>query len=162
MALNIEVIFASLPADRFAGCYQIPQWALPPLRTLSVMANRTFHTVLTHFSFVHMPTFRLIDTAACLAFAICTVGGIRSGKQKYDYPEILRRAAKPSDKRSRLDGPLPPGQSWESMYKQNYEDQEENEEFRKVEGWENGLIVKNDKSNMLVKVDLSLYPQVQS
>jgi len=124
------------------------------------MANRTFHTVLNHFSFVHIPTFRLIDTAACLAFAICTVGGIRSGKQQYDYLHLLGRpAGKTGDTGgTRMDGPVVPGQTWEAMYQANYqgkgEREDEDEDVKKVERWENGPIVRNEKSNMLVKASL--------
>ncbi len=119
------------------------------------MANRTFDTVLKHFSFVHIPTFRLIDTAACLAFAISTVGGIRSGKQRYDYASLLQRPPVKGDYDPQgMDGPVPPGQTWESIYKANYLDGvgDEDEDARKVEGWENGPIVRNEKTNMLVKV----------
>lgn len=117
------------------------------------MASRTFHTVLNHFSFVHTPTFRLIDTAACLAFAICTVGGIRSGKQKDNhlhyatYPPALKATGDGSG----LDGPVLPCQTWESLYKANFQGHGDEDEA-KVAGWENGPIVRNEKTNMLVKV----------
>ncbi|ORY31969.1 hypothetical protein BCR39DRAFT_524873 [Naematelia encephala] len=140
-----------LPGDRFHGCYQIPHWALPPLKTLSLMASRTFHTVLNHFSFVHSPTFRLVDTAACLAFAICTVGGIKSGKHKYAYHNLLQRPLKPGSETQEWDGPVPPGGSWESMYKENYEAEFGDADAERVVEWENGPIVRNEKSNMLVK-----------
>ena len=152
-----------LPSDRFTGCYQIPHWALPPLRTLSLMANKTFNTVLNHFPFVHMPTFRLIDTAACLAFAICTVGGIRSGKQQHD--ELLGKGANgirhyadaPSGTQlfeRLMDGPVSPDQSWESMYKANYEiiEDEEAEDIKHVGRWDTAPVVRNEKTNMLIKV----------
>jgi len=147
---------SSLPADRFGGCYQVPHWALPPLKTMSLMANRTFDTILNHFSFLHGPTFKLIDTAACLAFAICTVGGVRSGKHKYDY--LLDRVDAISNGNSAggdlpLDGPVPPGNTWESMYRSNFiRGGPDDEAVAHVAKWENGHIVRVEKTNMLVKV----------
>lgn len=138
-----------IPADRFEGCYSIPHWSLPPLKTLSLMANRTFDTVLKHFSFVHMPTFKLVDTAACLAFAICTIGGIKNGS-KGDAASAHHRMLL----QHLLDGPVPPGQSWESMYKANYLDRDggtNDADMAKVEQWDNALVVRSEKSNMLVK-----------
>jgi len=148
----------SVPAARFAGCYQIPHWALPPLRTLSLMAERTFDTVLNHFSFVHTPTFKLTDTAACLAFAICTVGGIRTS---FLYGE--KQQGRGSQSRSpllaqiALDGPVPPGNSWESMCLSMFNrGGPDDEDVKNVEGWTNGHIVRNEKTNMLVKVNLGV------
>lgn len=137
-----------IPADRFAGCYQIPHWALPPLKTLSLMANRTCETVLQHFSFVHMPTFRLIDTAACLAFAICTVGGIRTTSPAQRTPLAQRILMQHF-----LDGPAPPGSTWEDIYNNNYGDESGKLDpiTAQVGMWKNGVIVRNEKSNMLVK-----------
>ena len=144
----------SLPAERFAGCYQIPHWGLPPLRTLSVMANRTFDTVLKHFSMVHTPTFRLIDTAACLAFAICTVGGIKSSAQSWH--KLMKTNIKligPDVDPDSIDGPLPPGQGWQSIFEKNFGDVESGDpDSKKVGEWESAHIVRNEKSNMLVKV----------
>ncbi|WVQ81012.1 hypothetical protein IAT38_003119 [Cryptococcus sp. DSM 104549] len=149
-----------LPADRFAGCYQIPHWALPPLRTLSVMACRTFHTVLNHFSFVHRPTFKLIDTAACLAFAICTVGGIRTGSSTHSDGLLWTNPTggpNPNGKaphQKALDGPVVPDQSWESLYEENWyncQDVDKRQEAWNVVGWHSGPIVRNEKTNMLVK-----------
>lgn len=134
-----------IPEDRFVGCYSIPHWALPPLQTLSLMANRTYDTVLKHFAFIHMPTFRLVDTAACLAFAICTVGGIKNGGEKDHHRMLMQHL---------LDGPVPPGQSWESIYKQNYIDRSggvHDSDMRNVQNWDNAPVVRNEKSNMLVK-----------
>lgn len=127
----------SLPADRFAGCYQIPHWALPPLRSLSVMAARTYYSVLNHFSFVHDPTFQLIDTAACLAFAICTVGGIRIGGKKGN----------------KSNGQLSAGGAWEGVFTDFTipKDPEEQEHQRRVAEWDGGQIVRHEKTNMLVK-----------
>jgi hypothetical protein len=142
--------FFSVDSNRFSGCYSIPHWRMPPIRVLSIMACRTFHTVLNHFSFVHMPTFRLVDTAACLAFAICTVGGIRTGRQKWDY--MLGRGRQDDTKQDDIDGPVPPGRTWESMYAANYSLREKDEDAKKVENWESGPIVRNEKTNMLVKV----------
>lgn len=135
-----------LPADRFAGCYQIPHWGLPPLRTLSLMAARTYYTVLNHCSFVHEPTFQLIDTAACLAFAICTVGGIRPSGRNL----ALAAANKPSTQDRLLDS------AWEGVFNDygNFGvgvDPEEEEDRRRVEEWEGGQIVRHEKTNMLVK-----------
>lgn len=137
-----------IPADRFAGCYQIPHWALPPLKTLSLMANRTCDTVLQHFSFVHMPTFRLTDTAACLAFAICTVGGIQSTAPPKDTPLSQRLLMQHF-----LDGPAAPGSTWEGMYRTNYGETSGFQDPVKAQVgmWKNGVIVRNEKSNMLVK-----------
>jgi hypothetical protein len=137
-----------IPADRFSGCYQIPHWALPPLKTLSLMASRTCDTVLQHFSFVHMPTFRLIDTAACLAFAICTVGGIRSTADQRSPTSQKRLLME-----QYLDGPVPPGSTWEDIYRDNYVDNPSAHDpvTAQVGLWKNGVIVRNEKSNMLVK-----------
>lgn len=135
-----------IPDDRFVGCYSIPHWALPPLQTLSLMANRTFDTVLKHFAFIHMPTFKLVDTAACLAFAICTVGGIKNGGDEPGSNRLLMQHL--------LDGPVPPGQSWESIYKHNYLERSggiHDDDMRNVEHWDNAPTVRNEKSNMLVK-----------
>lgn len=147
----------SLPVDRFAGCYQIPHWALPPVKTLSLMANRTFDTVLNHFSFIHTPTFRLVDTAACLAFAICTIGGVRSNKQIYNQlqngPEFKIINKNVPTAHMSPDGPVPPGETWDSMYQRNYHrGGADDEAVRQVEEWENGHIVRVEKTNMLVKV----------
>lgn len=136
-----------LPADRFTGCYQIPHWALPPLRTLSVMAARTYYSVLNHFPFVHDPTFQLIDTAACLAFAICTVGGIRLSKNK-QTGKIT--ADSPSTSAA---SPLSAGGVWEGVgtdFKVSV-NPEEAEDQRRVQEWEAGQIVRHEKTNMLVK-----------
>jgi hypothetical protein len=113
------------------------------------MASRTFHTVLNHFSFIHMPTFKLTDTAACLAFAICTVGGIRTGRQKWD--NILGRGIQVK-KGDDIDGPVPPGGTWESIYAANYQNGETDEDIKKVEAWEGAPIVRIEKTHMLVKV----------
>lgn len=122
------------------------------------MAARTVDTVLNHFSFVHTPTFKLMDTSACLAFAICTVGGIRAGRQKWDHH--LNRIEDNSDlgrgESKKIDGPVVAGETWESMYRRNYLDKDaytpEGQDAKKVESWENGGIVRNEKTNMLVKV----------
>jgi hypothetical protein len=137
-----------IPADRFSGCYQIPHWALPPLKTLSLMANRTCDTVLQHFSFVHMPTFRLVDTAACLAFAICTVGGIRTTSDRKSPTSETRLLMNQF-----LDGPAPPGSTWEDIYRDNYDTNTDQHDpvMAQVGQWKNGVIVRNEKSNMLVK-----------
>ncbi|KAK8845332.1 hypothetical protein IAR55_006045 [Kwoniella newhampshirensis] len=145
-----------LPAERFAGVYQIPHWALPPLRTLSTMACRTFHTVLNHFSFVHMPTFKLIDTAACLAFAICTVGGIKTNKNITSSDDIVwtSHTEYGHPQADTLDGPVVPDQSWESLYHQNWESDPtctRVEDSKRVLGWHSGTIVRSEKTNMLVK-----------
>ncbi|WVQ76431.1 hypothetical protein IAR50_006098 [Cryptococcus sp. DSM 104548] len=144
-----------LPAERFAGCYQIPHWALPPLKTLSVMACRTFHTVLNHFSFVHLPTFKLVDTAACLAFAICTVGGIKTGNgtfsDRFLWPAPVGNGRPTSFS---LDGPVVPDQSWESLYETNWHRCAEPiraTEVKNVANWQSGPIVRSEKTNMLVK-----------
>ncbi|ODN97010.1 hypothetical protein I350_07988 [Cryptococcus amylolentus CBS 6273] len=146
-----------LPAERFAGCYQIPHWALPPLKTLSVMACRTFHTVLNHFSFVHLPTFKLVDTAACLAFAICTVGGIKTGNasisDRFLWPAPEGNGRPSSAGAAALDGPVVPDQSWESLYEDNWYRCAEPRaaEVRNVANWANGPVVRSEKTNMLVK-----------
>ena len=121
------------------------------------MARRTFDTILNHFSFVHAPTFRIVDTAACLAFAICTVGGIRPSKPKWEWEyEQLMQGPPPVNKSDpkRMDGAVQPERSWESMYKANYENpgDNEDEEIQNANKWANGTIVRNDKQNMLVKV----------
>lgn len=137
-----------LPADRFTGCYQIPHWALPPLRTLSVMAARTYYSVLNHFPFVHDPTFQLIDTAACLAFAICTVGGIRLSKHK-QVGNTMNGDAPSTPAAS----PLSAGGVWEGVgtdFKIAV-DPEDAEDQRRVQEWEAGQIVRHEKTNMLVK-----------
>ncbi|WWC97388.1 hypothetical protein V866_004267 [Kwoniella sp. B9012] len=143
-----------LPAERFAGVYQIPHWALPPLRTLSVMACRTYHTVLNHFSFVHMPTFKLNDTAACLAFAICTVGGIRTGNTTAADAAVLQSLGLSGITPPKaLDGPVVPDQSWESIYAANWKKSVDDKPYdsENVNNWKNGPIVRNEKTNMLVK-----------
>lgn len=126
------------------------------------MANRTFDSVLNHFSFIHTPTFKLVDTSACLAFAICTIGGVRSNKHQYqdfrtgEYKVInpnVPTAHKP------LDGPVPPTETWDSMYKRNYHrGGPDDEAVRHVEKWENGHIVRVEKTNMLVKVSRMSLP----
>lgn len=134
-----------LPADRFAGCYQVPHWALPPLRTLSVMAAKTYYSVLNHFPFVHDPTFRLVDTTACLAFAICTVGGIRLGNNKSG---LLLNGVK-----SAASSPISTGGVWEQVateYSQGV-DPENAEDRRRWQEWDAGNVVRNEKTNMLVK-----------
>lgn len=132
-----------LPADRFAGCYQIPHWALPPLRTLSVMAARTYYSVLNHFPFVHTPTFQLIDTAACLAFAICTAGGIRTGLRK-NNSLTARPGTTPV---------ISAGGAWEGIVPDFNigVDPEADEDRRRLEEWDAGQIVRHEKTNMLVK-----------
>ncbi len=121
------------------------------------MAQRTFDTILQHFSFVHTPTFKLTDTSACLAFAICTVGGVRSGKQKWDsyfgnsdWGNVMG-VSKPDT--IALDGPVHPETTWESMYKRNFKPNGVDDiEVKSIATWENGHIVRNDKTNMLIKV----------
>jgi hypothetical protein len=120
------------------------------------MALKTFNTILGHFSFVHQPTFRLMDTSACLAFAICTVGGIRTGHHQWDY--LLQRVGTfPGGDDKKIDGPVVPGESWESIYQRNYSGERGNEsagdgDAEKVENWESGAVVRSEKTNMLVKV----------
>lgn len=143
------------------GCYEIPHWAIPPLRTLSVMASRTFHTVLSHFSFVHQPTFRLIDTAACLAFTICTVSGIRPTAQSIKFYGMLAKRPQQAVTTSGLDGPVPPGRTWEQMSSDGfgvYDESGEDDKLRptqddekKISQWETASVVRNEKTNMLVK-----------
>lgn len=146
------------------------------------MATKTYHTVLNHFSFIHQPTFRLHDTAACLAFAICTVGGIRSSfdtEKDYNIMSALMKGMNP-DGTTKMDGPVVPGATWESTYAKNYggsmrgsgswngsqwsptgssssglagaAERELNDEKRLVEEWDAANLVRNDKTNMLVKV----------
>jgi hypothetical protein len=169
------------------------------------MASRTFDTVLNHFSFVHGPTFKLTDAAACLAFAICTIGGIRNSKQKSDklldfYESDLMKQFGPEEG---MDGPVLPEDTWEGMYKANYsgsaggraadggrggdkaaqpgyntanvdgsrngaqgqgqaqhtgpwtkEEMREAAETKLVHDWDAGHTVRNEKTNMLVKVRL--------
>lgn len=118
------------------------------------MANRTFDTVLNHFSFIHMPTFRIMDTAACLAFAICTVGGVRPGHQEYDMSQDSQVSRiKPVESRKkgeRMDGPVPAGTDWESMYQSNFST--DTEEAKNAKEWTAGHVVRSEKTNMLVKV----------
>ena len=192
----------SLDPDRFSGCYQIPHWKMPPIRTLSLMASRTFDTVLNHFSFVHGPTFKLTDAAACLAFAICTIGGIRNSKQKsdrlLDYSDLMATGMQEFAEEQGMDGPVLPEDTWEGMYKANYsgqgksgtgaqsrgaqsgnggkaqsdfvagnidaqaqqpgpwtkEQMREAAETKLVQDWDAGHTVRNEKTNMLVKVGL--------
>ncbi|WVQ93879.1 hypothetical protein IAU59_000957 [Kwoniella sp. CBS 9459] len=144
-----------LPAERFSGCYEIPHWALPPLRTMSVMACRTFHTVLNHFSFLHMPTFKLIDTAACLAFAICTIGGIRTDPSGSAADDLVLQAMglSNSGQPKSLDGPVVPDQSWESLYAANWNKDKDDKyiDAQEVKGWDKGSVVRSEKTGMLVK-----------
>lgn len=146
----------SLPADRFGGCYQVPHWDLPPIKSLSLMANRTFDTVLNHFSFLHGPTFKLMDTAACLAFAMCTVGGVISNKHKKGRWYHNFNSSNPGSQPAALlalDGPVPPDGTWESMYRSNYSrGGQDDDVIEPVTNWENGHIVQAEKTNMLVKV----------
>lgn len=148
------------------------------------MAAKTYHTVLNHFSFIHQPTFRLHDTAACLAFAICTVGGIRSARRQDPWnhllPHIDQALLGGSTQGKKMDGPVVPEASWESLYESNYAgrrpkvktspistglmldsmdkftpiEEELDDERRMVEEWETAGLVRNDKTNMLVKVCL--------
>ncbi|BEJ11934.1 hypothetical protein CspHIS471_0203940 [Cutaneotrichosporon sp. HIS471] len=138
-----------LPADRFTGCYQIPHWALPPLRTLSVMAARTYYSVLNHFPFVHDPTFQLIDTASCLAFAICTVGGIRLSRTNKSTSNLLMGDTPAANAPS----PMSAGGVWEGVGTdfKVAADTEDPEDQRRVLEWEAGQIVRHEKTNMLVK-----------
>ncbi|KAK4686104.1 hypothetical protein P7C73_g4026, partial [Tremellales sp. Uapishka_1] len=135
-----------LPPDRFVGCYQIPHWTVPPLRSLSVMASKTFHTLLNHFSFVHLPTFRLIDTAACLAFAICTVGGVRMAHQK---PGRKRTQVEMDETINKIIGPTV-SCSWDPLIDAN-EEEGTPEDREAAENWQGGDAVRNEKTNMLVK-----------
>ena len=126
---------------------------MPSVKTLSYMACRTFHTVLNHFSFIHTPTFKLTDTAACLAFAICTVGGIRTSNDRWDFKfDNYQAPTAPNGKLDEIDGPVPPGSTWESMWQQNYQNGEKNEETERAARWDMGMIVRTEKTNMLVKV----------
>jgi hypothetical protein len=122
------------------------------------MANRTFDTILNHFSFLHGPTFKLIDTAACLAFAICTVGGVKSAKQDYNHFNrvgAFRNGGASSNGGGDLplDGPVPPGNTWESMYRSNFiRGGPDDDAVSHAATWENGHVVRVEKTNMLVKV----------
>lgn len=142
-----------LPADRFAGCYQIPHWGLPPLRTLSVMAARTYYSVLNHFAFVHEPTFQLIDTAACLAFAICTVGGIRTGQRKGDLPHTFLALGSLNNSNYTSPPSTLSAEAWDGVSTKYAvgSEQEDREDKLRVEEWEGGQIVRHEKTNMLVK-----------
>lgn len=119
------------------------------------MAYRTFHTVLDHFSFVHLPTFRLIDISPCLAFAICTIGGIRTANSSiYDhYLWELPAGNGRSDPRQAtiLDGPVVPNQSWESLYEKNWYHENGSVRVNEVPSWKSALTVRNEKIDMLVK-----------
>ncbi|WVO23677.1 uncharacterized protein IAS62_005032 [Cryptococcus decagattii] len=144
-----------LPTDRFNGGYQIPHWALPPLRTLSLMAYRTFHTVLNHFSFVHLPTFRLIDTSPCLAFAICTIGGIRTANSSiYDHylwePPAGNGRSDPR-KATTLDGPVVPIKAGKVYTRKAGITKTDLSESMKSQAGKNALTVRNEKIDMLVK-----------
>ena len=117
------------------------------------MASKTFNTVLTHFSFVHAPTFKLIDAGACLAFAICTVGGIRSNSSFNEIPS----GRAPVNGQLFIDkmfhGPVPVEGSWEDIFQANFApigDQEDADK-REVQQWRNAPIVRNEKTSMLVK-----------
>lgn len=117
------------------------------------MAARTYYSVLNHFSFVHDPTFQLIDTAACLAFAICTVGGLRIGaNRKFDSSSTENTYNPPGQLvASSPDGWRAEG-AWEGVHP-NFAigvDPDE-EDRRRVEEWEGGQIVRHEKTNMLVK-----------
>lgn len=173
-----QQLTTSLDPTRFTNCYEIPHWRMPPMRVLSMMASKTYHTVLNHFSFIHQPTFKLHDTAACLAFAICTVGGIRSSaKVDQGWESFLPAPFQPGahvNGQGRMDGPVVPEASWESLYAKNYASsgrgsasgwssgsndsspvdaqKEQEEEKRMVEQWDGANLVRNDKTNMLVKV----------
>lgn len=131
---------------------------MPSVRVLSTIACRTFHTVLNHLSFVHVPTFRLVDTAGCLAFAICTVGGVRANSIKWDVALDSYAPTSNGERPDSLDGPVPPGGTWESMYQKNYgpgskvDAGKRDEENAAVEQWRSGPVVRNEKTNMLIKV----------
>jgi hypothetical protein len=171
--LCIAKLISSLDPARFTNCYEIPHWRMPPMRVLSMMAAKTYHTVLNHFSFVHQPTFRLHDTAACLAFAICTVGGIKASDIENRFKAFLPSHMQATIGTGRMDGPVGPEATWESTYARNYTgqgtpnrssgwssvgavspeaDAELEDEKRIVEEWESADLVRNDKTNMLVKV----------
>jgi hypothetical protein len=57
-------------------------WRLPSPSEFAMYAQRTKETILLHFSFLHMPTFRLDMLATCLAFTLCVVGADRSREDR--------------------------------------------------------------------------------
>jgi hypothetical protein len=154
---HLFITDASVPADRFSSCYGIAHWAMPPVRTLSLMASETFHTVLDHFSFVHSPTFRIVDTAACLAFAICTVGGVRTNPT----PDPLMQHKGSADSPTSL-GEVAIPDSWEHLFENNWhnkqgQDEEDTMRRKQVDEWTAGPLVRQEKTNMLVKVGTPVY-----
>ncbi|WWC57889.1 uncharacterized protein I303_100424 [Kwoniella dejecticola CBS 10117] len=101
-----------------------------------------------------MPTFKLNDTAACLAFAICTVGGIRNGSTTAADNAVLQSLGLSGLVPPKaLDGPVVPDQSWESIYENNWNRRNDDKalDSEKVTAWKNGPLVRNEKTNMLVK-----------
>ena len=129
------------------------------------MAHQMYDSILNHFPFIHTPTFKLVDTAVCLAFAICTVGGVRT--DQYNTDHLLGRGGvfPPSDRSQTadetLDGPLPRGHGWESMRRNIASRDDVNKiDIKHIDMWENGHIVRDDKSNMLVKVSCISYLRI--
>ena len=97
----------------------------------------------------------MVDTAACLAFAICTVGGVRADDGKWDVAK-QKYVRDLGAKMDEIDGPVPPGGSWESLYRQNYQSSFADEDVAKVSSWDSSSVVRNEKTNMLVKVRCSM------
>lgn len=131
---------SSVPADRFAGCYTVEHWHMPSVKTLSYMAKQATSQILTRVPVVHLPTLNMQDVAACLAFAICTIGSVRVGPRAGDLPEA-------SWLEQGMTEPVP-GEPGEAAPPGS-------EEQKEMEGWKAGQVVRHEKTHMLVKVGCS-------
>lgn len=59
----------------------VDHWHIPPLQTLTRIAQRTMCTIVPLFPFVHKPTFGIMTVPLALGFAM-TVCGSLGGREK--------------------------------------------------------------------------------
>lgn len=130
MSVSGFVADSSVPAERFSTCYTVEHWHMPSIRTLSYMAKQATTQILTRVPIVHLPTLNMQDLAACLSFAICTIGSVRVGP-------IGNGSVEPP--RGELQYPDP-----------------NSEEQKEMESWKSGQTVRQEKTHMLVKVGSSV------
>jgi hypothetical protein len=88
------------------------------------MAKQATTQILNRVPIVHLPTLNMEDLAACLSFAICTIGSVRVGPSN----GLIE------PRRGELQDPDP-----------------NSEEQKEMESWKSGHTVRQEKTHMLVK-----------
>ncbi len=157
--LNVEVAMSPLekaltdvknpffiPPEMFRPCYSISHWALPPITRLSMLALHAQQNLLKHFPVIHEPTFRIDTTPACVAFAMCILGGHEAGRKWWAGEEVVPKSAINIINSHSTSMPQPSNELQHLMNKVpgQYVDEEDGQELVKP-------IVMKDKTEMLMR-----------